>query len=56
MAEGLFAAVKAERSGATTWPTRAAARLALCAGIDVRWNRQRRHAARQLLLWPDLAA
>jgi len=37
--------LKAERVDARTWPTRAAARLAICAWLEVWYNRQRRHSA-----------
>jgi len=67
LAESFFATLKAERIAARTWPTRAAARLALFAWIAVWYHRQRRHAAlgyrapvaheeQQLLLLQDLAA
>lgn len=45
LAGGCFATLKAERSDAHTWPTRAAARLALVAWIAVWSNRPRRHSA-----------
>ena len=45
MAESFFATLKAELIGTRTWPTRAAARLAIFEWIAVWYNRQRRHSA-----------
>jgi len=66
MAERFFATLKAELVDARTWPTRAAARLAIFEWLEVWYNRQRRHSALgyrapvayegQLLLLQDLAA
>ena len=66
MAESFFATFKAELIDARAWPTRAAARLAIFAWLEVWYNRQRRHAAlayrspvdfeEQHLLLQDLAA
>ena len=66
MAESFSSTLKAELAEARHWPTRAAARLALFAWLEVWYNRQRRHAAlayrspvnfeEQLLLLQDLAA
>ena len=66
MAESFFATLKAEITNAGTWPTRAAARMAIFAWIEIWYNRQRRHSAlayrapvaheEQHLLLQDLAA
>ena len=67
MAESFFATLKAELIDTRTWPTRAAARLAIFEWLEVWYNRQRRHSALayqapvaheegQLLLLQDLAA
>jgi len=66
MAERFFATLKAELVDTRAWPPRAAARLAICAWIEVWYNRQRRHSAlgyltpvaheRQLLLLSSRAA
>jgi len=45
MAESFFSTLKAELVGARHWPTRAAARLAIFAWLEVWYNRQRRHSA-----------
>ena len=45
MAESFFATLKAELVDAQRWPTRAAARTAIFAWIEVFYNRQRRHSA-----------
>jgi len=45
MAERFFATLKAELIDTGTWPTRAAARLAIFEWIAVWYNRQRRHSA-----------
>lgn len=45
MAESFFATLKAEIADAGTWPTRAAARTAIFAWLEVWYNRQRRHSA-----------
>ena len=45
VAESFFATLKAELGDARTWPTRAAARLAIFEWIEVWYNRQRRHSA-----------
>jgi putative transposase len=45
MAESFFATLKAELRADRPWPTRAAARLALFAWLEVWYNRQRRHSA-----------
>jgi len=45
MAESFFATLKAELSARQTWPTRAAARLAIFEWLEVWYNRQRRHSA-----------
>jgi len=45
MAERFFATLKAELVDARTWPTRAAARLAIFEWLEVWYNRQRRHSA-----------
>lgn len=45
LVERFFAALKANSSPPTRWPTRAAARLAVFAWLEVWYNRQRRHAA-----------
>jgi len=45
MAESFFATLKAELVDARTWPTRAAARLAIFEWLEVWYNRQRRHSA-----------
>jgi putative transposase len=45
MAESFFATLKAELAPARMWPTRAAARTALFAWLEVWYNRQRRHSA-----------
>ena len=49
MAERCFATRKAEVAEAHPWPTRAAARTALFAWIEVWSNRQRRHSALNFL-------
>jgi transposase InsO family protein len=67
MAERFFATLKVEIADAGTWPTRAAARTAIFAWLEVGYNRQRRHSAlayrtpvaheeQHLLLLQDLAA
>jgi putative transposase len=45
MAERFFATLKAELVEDRVWPTRAAARTAVCAWLEVWYNRQRRHSA-----------
>ena len=45
MAESFFATLEAELADAQIWPSRAAARTAIFAWIEVRYNRQRRHSA-----------
>jgi len=45
MAESFFATLKAELVDTRAWPTRAAARTAIFAWIEVWYNRQRRHSA-----------
>jgi len=45
MAERFFATLKVELIDTRTWPTRAAARLAIFEWIEVWYNRQRRHSA-----------
>ena len=45
MAESFFATLKAELVDARRWPTRAAARTAIFAWIEVFYNRQRHHSA-----------
>jgi len=45
MAESFFATLKAELVDAQRWPTRAAARQAIFAWLEVWYNRQRRHSA-----------
>jgi putative transposase len=45
MAESFFSTLKAELVEARHWPTRAAARLAIFAWLEVWYNRQRRHSA-----------
>jgi putative transposase len=45
MAERCFPTLKAEVADARGWPSRAAARTAIFAWIEVRYNRQRRHSA-----------
>ncbi len=45
MAESFFATLKAELIDTRTWPTRATARTAIFAWIEVWYNRQRRHSA-----------
>jgi putative transposase len=45
LAERFFATLKAERVDAHRWPTRAAARRAIFAWLEVWYNRQRRHSA-----------
>ncbi len=45
MAESFFATLKAELIDTRTWPTHAAARLAIFEWIEVWYNRQRRHSA-----------
>jgi len=45
MAERFFATMKAEVGDARPWPTRAAARQAIFAWLEVWYNRQRRHSA-----------
>jgi len=44
VAERFFATLKAELVDTRAWPTRAVARLAIFAWIEVWYNRQRRHA------------
>ena len=44
-AESIFATLKAARCDRRVWATRAAARTAPCAWIDVPYNRQRAHSA-----------
>jgi len=44
VAESFFATLKAELVDARTWPTRAAARLAIFEWIEVWYNRRRRHS------------
>ncbi len=66
VAERCFATLKAELVDTRTWPTRAAARLAIFAWIEVWYNRQRRHSTlgsltpvaheRQVLLLSNQAA
>jgi len=66
MAASFFATRKAELVDADPWPTRAAARLAICEWREVWYNRQRRHSAlayhspvaheEQMLLLQDLTA
>jgi len=65
-AERFFATLKAELVDTRAWPTRAAARLAIFAWIEVWYNRQRRHSTlgyltpvaqeRQVLLLSNRAA
>ncbi len=45
MAESFFATLKAELIDTRPWPTRAAARLATFAWLEVWYNRRRRHSA-----------
>ena len=45
MAERFFATLKAERIDTRPWPTRAAAKTAVFAWLEVWYNRQRRHSA-----------
>jgi transposase InsO family protein len=45
MAESFFATLKAELVDDRRWPTRAAARTAIFAWVEVWYNRQRRHSA-----------
>jgi transposase InsO family protein len=45
LAERFFATLKAELGDRQTWPTRQAARQAICAGIAVWYNRHRLHSA-----------
>jgi transposase InsO family protein len=45
MAENCSATLKAELIDARTWPTRAAARMAIFAWLEVGYNRQRHHSA-----------
>ncbi len=45
LAESFFATLKAELIDARSWPTRAAARLAIFEWIEVFYNRQRLHSA-----------
>ncbi len=45
VAERFFATLKAELVDAQAWPTRAAARTAIFAWLEVWYNRQRRHSA-----------
>ena len=45
VAERFFATLKAELIDTRTWPTRAAARLAIFAWLEVWYNRLRRHSA-----------
>ncbi len=66
VAERSFATLKAALVATRSWPTRAAARLAIFAWIAVWYNRQRRHSTRgsltpiaherQLLLLSNRAA
>jgi len=66
MAESFFATLKAELVDHHPWPTRAAAKTAVFAWIEVWYNRQRRHSAlnyqppvtfeEDVLLLSDLAA
>ena len=67
MAESCFATLKAELVAVRVLPTRATARLAIFAWLEVWYNRQRRHSAlgyrapvayeeQQLLLLQDRAA
>jgi len=66
VAESFFATLKAELVDTRSWPTRAAARLAIFAWIAVWYNRQRRHSTlgyltpsaheRQVFLLSNLAA
>jgi len=67
MAESFFATLKAEFIDTRPWPTRAAARLAIFAWLEIWYNRQRSHSAlgyrapvaheaQHLLLLHDLAA
>ncbi len=66
VAESFFATLKAELVDTRAWPTRAAARLAIFAWIEVWYNRQRRHSTlgyltpvaheRQVLLLSNQAA
>ncbi len=44
VAESFFATLKAELVDTRTWPTRAAARLAIFEWLEVWYNRQRRHS------------
>jgi len=44
VAESFFATLKAELVDARTWPTRAAARLAIFEWLEVWYNRRRRHS------------
>ncbi len=46
MAESFFATLKAELIDARTWPTRAAARTAIFEWLEIWYNSQRRHSAR----------
>jgi transposase InsO family protein len=46
MAESFFATLKAELIDTRPWPTRAAAKTAVFAWLEVWYNRQRRHSAR----------
>ncbi len=45
MAESFFSTLKAELLGPHPWPTRAAARTAVFAWLEIWYNRQRRHSA-----------
>jgi len=45
MAERSFSTRKAELLGPQPWPTRAAARTAVFAWLEIWYNRQRRHSA-----------
>jgi transposase InsO family protein len=66
MAESFFATLKAEVADTRTWPSRAAARLAIFEWIEVWYNRHRRHSTlgyltpvaheRQVLLLSNQAA
>ncbi len=66
MAERSFSTRKAELLGPQPWPTRAAARTAVFAWLEIWYNRQRRHSAlayrapvayeEQVLLLQDPAA
>ncbi len=45
LAESFFATLQAALLGTQSWPTRAAARTAVFASLEVWYNRQRRHSA-----------